>query len=224
MCVLICFFPLNLRGYCTISFVITQARVKTLNEHMAVKLGKKSQEYCSLFKHREKEKKIVDHVTGYTNPSGDDSSTLWPDTGLWAPWATGNEWGMTPCSSPQQEMAHPRSHSGVKLEGERRIRHFFKHLLFKGEFCLRKQTQRGRDLFRRLLVRVLTAQGHHRQLSVQKGLVSCLGTYTNFVWTSQVHGEVLHLQFSDIRGCLAHTTNAVGHQKPPWSGLVWFIT
>lgn len=41
MCFDLLFSP-NLRGYCTISFVIVPARVKTLYEYVAVKAGKRA--------------------------------------------------------------------------------------------------------------------------------------------------------------------------------------
>lgn len=55
----VCFdllFSLNLRGYCTISFVIKLARVKTLYEYMAVKPGKKARN-IALFLSTERERK-----------------------------------------------------------------------------------------------------------------------------------------------------------------------
>lgn len=54
------FFSLDLRGYCTISFVITLARVKTLYKYMAVKRGEKARN-TALFPSREREWK-----RGYT--------------------------------------------------------------------------------------------------------------------------------------------------------------
>lgn len=55
----VCFdllFSLNLRGYCTISFVIKLARVKTLYEYMAVKPSKKARNIALFLAQREREK------------------------------------------------------------------------------------------------------------------------------------------------------------------------
>lgn len=69
---------------------------------------KKSQECCSLSKHRETVKMSVRHVIGCTNPSGTDShSTL---AMLWATHAMGTGWGMTvlPRGVPRTRFLEPR--------------------------------------------------------------------------------------------------------------------
>jgi len=54
----VCFdllFSLNLRGYCTISFVITLGRVKNPVRIYGCETRQKSQEYSALFPSRERE-------------------------------------------------------------------------------------------------------------------------------------------------------------------------
>lgn len=60
---------LSLRDYCTISFVITRAKVKTLNKHVAEKPHKKARNSAH-FSTTEREKKSVHYATGYINPPG----------------------------------------------------------------------------------------------------------------------------------------------------------